>query len=300
MTDKLLPLCGILLLLAAEGASAEKPVRSSPFFRFRYHDISRESEYGACAALDVDGDGKKDVVCGGYWYQAPDWKRHFLRDVERIGNRFDDYSSLPLDVNGDGHLDLVSANYRSKTLYWVQHPGKALIKDRGTPWTRHVIAEPGPSETGRLYDIDGDGKLDLLPNGTTYAAWWSLAAEQGKPVWTRHELPQELAGHGLGFGDLNGDGRGDIVSPRGWAEAPKDRRKERWVFHSDFRLAPDLQHPDLCSRCRPRRRCRLNLQPSPPSWAVLGGATFRRPPCREMADPRDRHRDFPGTCPPSR
>ena len=66
-----------------------------------------------------------------------------------------------------------------------------------------------------------------------------------KPKWTRYDLPEELAGHGVGFGDINGDGRGDIVGPHGWAEAPKDRRNERWQFHPEFDLWQDASIPIL-------------------------------------------------------
>jgi hypothetical protein len=52
------------------------------------------------------------------------WKKHFLREVEVIRGRFDDYSNLELDVNADGWTDLVSVNYRSKSLFWVEHPGE--------------------------------------------------------------------------------------------------------------------------------------------------------------------------------
>jgi hypothetical protein len=38
-------------------------------------------------------------------------------------------------------------------------------------------------------------------------------------------------GHGLGVGDLNGDGRADILCPDGWWEAPADRTKAPWPFH---------------------------------------------------------------------
>jgi hypothetical protein len=105
-------------------------------------------------------------------------------------------------------------------------------------------------ETGRLYDINSDGQLDILPNGTDFAAWYELAQEksdEGKltPRFIKHDLPHEIAGHGIGFGDINGDGRGDIVGPRGWLEAPDDRRAGRWLFHPDFELSRDASIPIL-------------------------------------------------------
>ena len=212
---------------------------------FRRHVLNADSTYSACAAVDVDRDGKLDVAAGGFWYryQAPDWQRHKLRDVEEIRGRYDDYSNLPYDVNGDGWTDLISANYRSQTLYWIEHPGKSLGE-----WNARVIEKPGPMETGRLADVDGDGRLDILPNGVKFAAWWEIVpAGQGSPTvsFRRHELPIEIAAHGLGIGDLNGDGRDDLICPRGWLEAPEDRRKGRWLWHPDFRLHRDCGLPIL-------------------------------------------------------
>jgi len=210
---------------------------AAPELSFRRHHINPESKFLSAAVFDVNGDGKMDIVSGGFWYEAPAWNKHFLRQVQQVRGRHDDYSNLPLDVNGDGLTDLVSVNYRSKTIYWVEHPGKKLGQ---AAWTKHPIAEPGSSETGRLVDVDGDGKIDLLPNGTSYAAWFEIVrSKDAGAKWVRHELPNELRSHGIGFGDINGDGRGDLVNPRGWAEAPVDRRKGKWIWHPDFRLHRD-------------------------------------------------------------
>lgn len=227
----------LMLVTSALSADAAGP-------QFRRHVIDADSTYAACAVVDVDRDGQLDVISGGWWYQGPDWKRHFLREVEEIRGRFDDYSNLPLDVNADGWTDYVSANYRSKTIYWIEHPGRKL-----GPWTTHTVARPGPSETARLVDVDGDGQFDLLPNGTKFAAWWEVVRSpqtDGRPFrWVRHELPDKLAGHGIGFGDIDGDGRYDLVGPRGWAKAPKDRRRDRWQWFPEFELHRDGSIPIL-------------------------------------------------------
>ena len=221
--------------------SAWLALAAEPSFRCR--PINSQSTYAACAAVDVNRDGRLDIVCGGWWYEAPSWERRFLREVQMIGGRYDDYANLPLDVNGDGRLDVISANYRSQSLYWVEHPAQA-----GQPWAKHIIDVPGPMETGRLVDVDQDGQLDVLPSGTTFAAWWELvrpvpSSATESSQWVRHELPAEAVAHGLGFGDIDGDGRGDIVTPRGWLQAPADRRRGGWIWHDQYDLDRDCSVP---------------------------------------------------------
>ncbi len=210
---------------------------------FVRHDLAPDSTYSACAALDVNGDGRLDVTCGEWWYEAPTWKRHRLREVEIIRGRYDGYSELPMDVNGDGWSDLISVNYRSRKLAWLEHPGPGL-----GPWTEHVIGRPGPMETGLLVDIDGDGRVDVLPNGVRFAAWWELTGDpspSSPPQWLRHDVPAIIGGHGVGFGDINGDGRGDIIGPKGWLEAPPNRRTGTWQWHPEFDLDDGASIPTL-------------------------------------------------------
>ena len=233
--------CWLLLAATPAGLLSGEP-------SFRVHSINAASTYSACAAFDVDKDGRIDVISGGYWYQAPDWKKHLVREVQVIRGRYDGYSHLPMDVNRDGWTDFISANYRSKSIYWIEHPGKSL-----GPWKKHLIDTPGHMETARLVDINGDGRLDVLPNCVrrsdrqAFAEWWELkqAAAGGQPQWIRHPLPAEIAGHGIGFGDIDGDGRGDIVGPSGWLKAPADPGSGRWIMHHDFTLDRDASIPIL-------------------------------------------------------
>jgi predicted dienelactone hydrolase len=252
-----------ILLLSVLSVSSAANFLFAQQVAFLPHDINPAAEFPACGVMDVDHDGKLDIVSGGFWYEAPKWTKHFLREVEVIRGRFDDYSNLEMDVNNDGWTDIISVNYRSASIFWIEHPGEVIKTNPETPWTKHLVDNPGPMETGRLYDIDGDGRLDILPNGTTFAAWYELApptlarsASEGNvgatagspssaPRFIRHDLPLEIAGHGVGFGDINGDGRGDIVGPHGWLEAPQDRRSGRWIYHQDWDLTKDASIPIL-------------------------------------------------------
>ncbi len=211
------------------------PCAGAGELKFILHPINADSTFEACAVIDVNRDGKPDIVCGGFWYEAPTWKKHFLRDVEMLGRppNYDGYSHLELDVNGDGWTDFINVNWRSGSIFWIEHPGAKLGE-----WRKHVVATPGQMETGRLFDVDGDGKPDVLTGGGNFSAWWSIEPGNAgaEPKWTRHDLPKEASGHGRGFGDLNGDGRADIIGPKGWLEAPVDRRNGQWIWHPEFDL----------------------------------------------------------------
>lgn len=219
MNNSIVAAIGLLFLSAYPVLSETLP--------FEIHPLNKKSTYSACAVDDINGDGQLDIICGGWWYEGPDWKRHFVRDVAEIRGWFDGYSHLPYDVDGDGDTDFINVNYRSEAIYWIEHP-----EDLNKAWPKHIIAEPGAMETGRLHDIDADGQVDILPNGAKFAAWWQ---RQGKG-FKRRDLPTELAGHGIGFGDVNGDGRGDLVARNGWMEAPENRITGEWVWHPEFTL----------------------------------------------------------------
>lgn len=248
--------------------------------RFRKHLLSSESEFSAAGVLDVNSDGKVDIVCGAWWYEAPHWQKHYFREIEKIRGRFDDYSNLVVDVDGDGAADIISVNFRSQSLFWSRNPGnlsndvterldplpadpqssrlevsKGETSKDENPWKNFIIDRPGTSETGRLVDLNGDGQLDVLPAGTNFAAWYEFfrptdpnstdpnSTDQVR--WVKHSLPDELIGHGIGVGDINGDGRIDVVGPRGWAEAPRMPAEDRWIWHPEFELARDCALPIL-------------------------------------------------------
>lgn len=201
--------------------------------KWKQHHINAKSEFEAAGAFDVDGDGKLDIISGDTWYQAPDWNPHPIREISRTGTYLNDFAVLPYDVNGDGRLDFATVSYFGKNVGWVENPGKT-----GAQWTYHEIDLPGLSEAAVAIDLSGDGIPDILPNTTNVVVWYEVVPKAGgKGVdFKKHDFGTEAAGHGVGTGDINRDGRLDLLTPKGWFEAPANPSTEPWTWHPDWNL----------------------------------------------------------------
>jgi hypothetical protein len=201
--------------------------------KWKKHTINGQSEFEAAGVLDVDNDGKLDIVSGNTWYQAPNWKPYHLRDVARVGTYFNCFATLPVDINADGHVDFVTCSYFGRDVGWVENPGKV-----GANWIYHEVDTPGPSEAAWLVDLSGDGTPDVLPNTVNVVVWYEVAPQNdGKGYQLKkHDFGAAAAGHGVGSGDINGDGRIDLLTPKGWFEAPAAPAREPWTWHPEWQL----------------------------------------------------------------
>lgn len=200
-----------------------------PEIPFSKHTIDLGASETAALA-DVNGDGKLDIISGEYWYAGPHWTPHRFRDLPYANGYVDNFSDLPVDVDGDGRVDIVSCSWFRKSLRWWRNPG-----GNGT-WKEQSIQEGFPIEFAFLVDLDNDGKArEVLPEfGDLKAplAWYE--AKNGSFV--KHVVSDKSYGHGIGAGDVNRDGRTDIITPKGWFEAPKDPQSGAWTWHPEFDL----------------------------------------------------------------
>jgi hypothetical protein len=219
-----------------DGSITQFEEKTMPALRFQKIVISDE-RYEACGVFDVNNDGVLDIVSGAYWYPGPKFDRKCKIGVVRAeGEYYDDFSTLSLDVNGDGYLDFVTGGWWGNNVRWRENPKGDPTK----PWPEHVIGECGNVETTRAWDVDGDGQIEIVPNtpGAPQRFYKLITDRNGKGTgqFKEHVISEGGSGHGFGFGDLNGDGRGDLVLSKGWLEPPKDPLSGKWTFHPEFDL----------------------------------------------------------------
>ena len=194
-------------------------------------------------AADVNHDGKLDILVGDYWYEAPAWTPHEIRKPGSYGDGAHNYSDAFLcfaaDFNADGWSDLLVVGFPGKAVKWYENP-----KNAAGFWKERVVWKSSCNEGPIFADLFGDGKKYLVMASCEEGqmAWFEPAADIEKP-WIKHPISPELKpgvevwgvnkfDHGLGYGDMNNDGRVDVLVRMGWWEQPANAKSNAapWPF----------------------------------------------------------------------
>lgn len=208
------------------------------------HDPARHTfwfgPFAECSSiLDIDGDGKLDIAAGRNYYMAPNWTKYsdFRDGAATNGPDVDDNYEGTMDVNNDGRMDIISSGWMLKQgIYWYENPGKM-----GDKWKSHAIHEAEGLEGMVLGNLSGRGGKDLLVNYFAKRPGrgliWFEHIDQA-PWFKQHTIGPEGVGvsHGNGIGDINGDGRNDVVTATGWFEAPARGAEGQWTWHPDYQF----------------------------------------------------------------
>jgi hypothetical protein len=234
-------------LVPAESADSKAPPPTSITWKKTVLDRKFRSE--GVAVADVNKDGKVDVLNGEYWYAAPDWTPHELQPPADFKDGLSNYSRVFFcwaeDLNADGYPDLIVIDFPGAPCYWMENP-----KGKEGHWAKHRIWHSACNETPIYADLLGTGKKVLVmgfqPQGKeTEGQMAYFTPQEGDPnaLWAMHPISEpsspgkEIPGtrkfsHGLGVGDLSGDGKNDVMCTGGWWEQPgKADGQTPWAFH---------------------------------------------------------------------
>ncbi len=240
-----------------------EPKRPSAVAQYRHSFVDRDKPGLAIDIMgaDVDGDGLNDVVCGAWWYRAPDWQRFEIPGVCQV--------IQACDLDGDGRVELIatkpkpgsSGGYGAlcSTLVWMKPVDPLNGEWREYPIGKGVGDWPHGScvapvlPGGRLALITAYHSAHSSPEGGEhYPDIFEVPDDPTSGPWPRRTLASVRYGEQLIAHDITGNGLLDLFAGPWWLENLGDGSFEPHRIVEDETFYPArLGVMDVTGRGRP-------------------------------------------------